>query len=75
VVHHDTQIGDFTLIGSNVSVAGGVVVEENCYIGTGAQILSGLRIGKGALVGLGSTVIRPVEADARHAGNPARRLP
>ena len=36
--------------------------------------MNGLRVGDGALVGLGSNVIRDVPAGARVAGNPARPI-
>ena len=62
------MIGAWSLIGSNVTIAGGTVVGENCYIGSGSSIMNGLRIGDGALVGLGSNVIRDVPAGARVVG-------
>lgn len=74
VVHHDVVIGAWTLVGSQVTVAGGSTLEENCYIGSGASIRNGLRIGARALVGLGATVVRDVAPDARMVGNPAREL-
>jgi acetyltransferase-like isoleucine patch superfamily enzyme len=36
--------------------------------------MNGLRIGAGALIGLGSNVIRDVDAEARVVGNPAKPL-
>ena len=61
-------------IGSNVAIAGGVDVGQNCYIGSGSSIGNGVKIGDRALIGLGSTVIRDVPADAVVVGNPARIL-
>ena len=74
VIHHDVVVGDWGLIGSNVTIAGNTVVEENCYVGSGSSIMNGLRIGSGALVGIGSNVIRNVAADARVVGNPAHEI-
>lgn len=50
------------------------VVEDDASIGSGATILCGVRIGKGALVGAGSVVTRDVPPGAVVAGNPARPL-
>jgi sugar O-acyltransferase (sialic acid O-acetyltransferase NeuD family) len=74
VVHHDSVIGAWTLVGSGVTVAGAVAVEENCYIGSGSTLKNGVRLGAGCLVGIGSNVLRDVAAMATVAGNPARLL-
>jgi sugar O-acyltransferase (sialic acid O-acetyltransferase NeuD family) len=74
VVHHDSTIGELTLVGSNVTVAGHVKVGSNCYIGSGSAIRNDLSIGDRALIGLGSTVVRNVGSGARVAGSPARVL-
>jgi UDP-3-O-[3-hydroxymyristoyl] glucosamine N-acyltransferase len=71
VIHHDMVLGDWVLIGSKVTIAGNTVVEENCYIGSGSNIMNGLCVGAGALVGLDSNVISSVEAGVRVVGNPA----
>jgi acetyltransferase-like isoleucine patch superfamily enzyme len=68
------EVGDWSLVGSNVTIAGGTVVEENCYIGSGSSIMNGLRIGSEALVGLGSNVISNVTTGVRVVGNPARDI-
>jgi acetyltransferase-like isoleucine patch superfamily enzyme len=51
---------------------GGPVVESLAKIGANAVILPGVRIGRGALVGAGSVVVRDVPAGRVVAGNPAR---
>lgn len=53
---------------------GKVVVEDDVWIGYGATILSGIRIGKGAVVGAKSVVTRDVPDYAIVAGNPAKVL-
>jgi acetyltransferase-like isoleucine patch superfamily enzyme len=53
-------------------VAGSVEIGDNCYIASGTTIKNGIKIGAGALVGLGSNVIRDVPAGSVVAGNPAR---
>jgi acetyltransferase-like isoleucine patch superfamily enzyme len=49
-----------------------VVIEDDVWIGVGAIILKGVRIGRGARVMPGSVVTRDVPAGATVAGNPAR---
>jgi acetyltransferase-like isoleucine patch superfamily enzyme len=49
-----------------------VVIEDNVWIGIGATVLKGVRIGRGARVAAGAVVTRDVPAAASVAGNPAR---
>ena len=49
-------------------------VEDDAAIGSGATILCGVRIGKGAMVGAGAVVTRDVPAGVTVMGNPARRV-
>jgi acetyltransferase-like isoleucine patch superfamily enzyme len=49
-----------------------VVIEDRAWIGFGAIILKGVRIGREAIVAAGSVVTRDVPAGAVVGGNPAR---
>lgn len=49
-------------------------VGRNVWIGGGAIILPGVRIGDDALIGAGAVVTRDVPAGATVVGNPARVL-
>jgi acetyltransferase-like isoleucine patch superfamily enzyme len=51
---------------------GDVVIGNDVWIGYGATILSGVRIGDGAVIGARALVARDVEPYAIVAGNPAR---
>lgn len=49
-----------------------VVIEDDVWIGAKASVLKGVRIGRGAIVGVGAVVTRDVEPFAIVAGVPAR---
>jgi acetyltransferase-like isoleucine patch superfamily enzyme len=51
-----------------------VVIERGAFLGAGAIVLPGVRVGAGAFVAAGSVVTRDVPARALVAGNPARLL-
>jgi acetyltransferase-like isoleucine patch superfamily enzyme len=51
-----------------------VVIEDDVWIGIGAIILKGVRVGAGARVGPGAVVTASVPAGAYVAGNPARAV-
>lgn len=53
---------------------GKIVVEDDVWIGYGATILSGVRIGKGCVVGAKSVVTKDVPDYAIVVGNPAKIL-
>jgi len=55
-------------------VAQPVVIGEDAWIGGGAILLPGVRIGRGAVVGAGAVVSRSVPANTVVAGNPARMI-
>ena len=49
-----------------------IVIEDDVWIGIGALILKGVRIGRGARIGAGAVISRDVAAGAAMEGNPAR---
>jgi acetyltransferase-like isoleucine patch superfamily enzyme len=49
-------------------------IEDGVFMGVNSVILSGLRIGKGSIIGAGSVVTRDVPPGVVVAGNPARVL-
>ncbi len=53
-------------------VAKAIVIEDNVWLGGGAIVLPGVRVGRNAVVGAGAVVSRSVAANTVVAGNPAR---
>lgn len=51
-----------------------VVIEDDCWIGAGATILSGVRVGRGSIVAAGAVVARDVAPRSIVGGVPARVL-
>lgn len=51
-----------------------VIVEDDVWVGFGAIILSGVRIGRGSIVGAGAVVTSDVAAYNVVVGNPARSI-
>lgn len=51
---------------------GPIIIEDDVWIGLRALILSGVRVGKGAIVAAGAVVTKDVPAFAIVGGNPAR---
>ena len=53
---------------------GDIIVEDDVWIGLGATILSGVRIGQGAVIAAGAVVSKDVPPYAIVAGTPAKTL-
>ena len=51
---------------------GGIVIEDDVWLGFGVIVLDGVRIGKGAVIGAGSVVTKDIPEGAIAAGIPAR---
>lgn len=78
-VEHDCVIGDFVTFAPGAKCNGNIHIEDHVYIGSGAVIKQGssnkpLRIGKGAVVGMGAVVTKDVPAGLTVVGNPAKPL-
>ena len=51
-----------------------IIIEDDVWIGAGSIILSGVTVGKGAVIGAGSVVTKDVEPYTIVVGNPARKI-
>ena len=56
----------------DLQTKGGIVVEDDAWLGVGVIVLDGVRIGKGAVVGAGSVVTQDIPDGAIAVGVPAR---
>jgi len=65
----------FGVVEDNIHWDDTLVIEDDVWIGHNAIILPGCKfIGRGAIIGAGSIVTKPVPAYAIVAGNPAKKL-
>lgn len=71
-VDHDNTLGDFVQLSPGCNLAGNVIIEEGAFIGTGAVILPGKKIGTYATIGAGAVVIHDIPPLSVAVGVPAR---
>lgn len=53
---------------------GGILIEDDVWLGYGVVVLDGVTIGRGAVIGAGSVVAKDIPAGAIAAGVPAREV-
>ncbi len=79
ILHSDVQMGENCSIGPGVLIGtrgggrkGVPIIGNNVYIGVGAKILGGIKIGNSVKVGANAVVLEDVPDDATVAGVPAK---
>jgi acetyltransferase EpsM len=71
-LHHDVQIGDYSVIAPSVTICGNVKLGTGVFLGAGATVLPGVKIGDFSIVGAGAVVTRDLPAKGTFLGIPAR---
>ena len=80
--HHYEQIGMPIRLASQIrdedykwkGLTSEIKIEDDVWVGYGAMIMSGVTLGKGAIIAAGSVVVKDVEPYAIVGGNPAKFL-
>jgi acetyltransferase-like isoleucine patch superfamily enzyme len=60
------------LIGLQGITREGIVIEDDCWLGSGVKVLDGVTIGKGSVIGAGSVVTKNIPPFSVAVGVPAR---
>jgi acetyltransferase-like isoleucine patch superfamily enzyme len=63
---------DQAIMDQDLFTKGGIIIEDDAWIGVGVMVLDGVRIGKSAVVGAGAVVNTDIPDDSIAAGVPAR---
>lgn len=72
VAGYKTERTDIPIVDQPVDLRGGIVVEDNVWIGASAVIMDGVTVGRDAIVTAGSVVITDVPPYAVAKGSPAK---
>lgn len=71
-IGHDDVIDDFVTLYPSVNVSGSCHLYECVEMGTGSQIIQGLNIGAGSIVGASACVVTDLEPEVTAVGCPAK---
>lgn len=70
--NHKQKKGQFRSGGNEDNLYRDIIVEEDVWIGIHVTLLSGAHIGRGAIIGAGAVIRKPIPPYAVVIGNPAR---
>lgn len=77
-VHLRTDVHNYIrkdlLINEQGNKSNDIIVEDDVWIGYGAQIMSGVKIAKGCVIGAGAVVTHNTEEYGVYVGVPAKRI-
>lgn len=65
---------DSTIKEQPLITKGGIIIEDDVWLGFGVIVLDGVHIGRGAVIGAGAVVTSDIMEGAIVAGNPARPI-
>jgi acetyltransferase EpsM len=71
-VGHDAELHEFTYMGANSTLCGRAVLCEGAHLAPNAAVMEDRKVGRFAVVGLNSAVLKHVEDFSTVLGNPAR---
>ena len=72
-IDHDCHIGDFVHVAPGVTIAGGVSIGHNCFLGAGSTIIQGKTVASMCIVGAGSLVLNDLVSPGVYLGSPAKK--
>lgn len=73
-IGHDVTLENYVTLYPSVNISGNTVLEECVEMGTGSQIIQGLKIGKGTIVGAGAVVVKELPRECIAVGSPAKAI-
>lgn len=71
---HDAKVGQWSHMSSYSTITGFTVLEEEVMLQTAAKVVPKKTVGKGAMVGAGSLVVKNVKPGESVFGSPARKM-
>ena len=73
-IGHDVVIEEFCTLNPTASINGRDYLEQGVYIGSGATLIEGVRVGKWTTIGAGAVVIEDIPAGVVAVGVPAKTI-
>ena len=72
IIEHDCKIRNHCHIAPGVHISGAVNIGELSFIGIGATMIQGIKIGRNVTIGAGSVILKDIPDNVIAVGNPAK---
>ena len=72
IISHDVKLSEFCSVAPGVKIAGNVYIGTSTQIGIGVNIIEACKIGQNVVIGAGSTVVTDVSRNSLVYGTPAK---
>ena len=73
-IGHDDVLNNYITIYPSVNVSGNVIVNDCTEIGTGTQIIQGLKICSNTIIGASAAVVKSIEESGTYVGVPVKKI-
>jgi len=73
-VGHDAHLHNYVTLYPSVNISGNTVLGDCVEMGTGSQIIQGIKINNNTIVGAGAVVVKDITEPGTYAGVPAKKL-
>lgn len=73
-IGHDVVVHDFCTISPKVMLGGEVKVLSGAEVGASSSVRQGILVGKGSVIGMGSTVVKSTDENSLYFGVPASKV-
>lgn len=73
-IGHDVNLASYITVYPSANISGCVSVSSCCEIGTGTQIIQGIRIAGNVIIGAGSVVVKDLPEPGVYVGVPAKKI-
>ena len=71
-IHHDVEIGNYSILAPNVVVLGDSKIEKNCFIGSSSTIRNKIIVASNTFLKMGSVLTKSTINDSVYFGYPAK---
>lgn len=73
-IGHDSKLSRFVTLYPSVNISGNVFVGEETELGTGTQIIQGMKVLNHSIVGAGAVVVKDIPSKCTAVGSPAKPI-
>jgi sugar O-acyltransferase (sialic acid O-acetyltransferase NeuD family) len=71
---HDSHLSEFSSLAPGSCCGGGCNIGKNSFVGLGANLIHGIKVGDHTVIGAGSTLVKNADSNSVYYGVPAKKV-